>query len=351
MIVEVRKNKPQYGRYFLSVEAPGDEANIEEQDVTPVPKANTKIITIKPRKSRLNFADGADIEDDINNEALDEAQPIDAMASPVDQLYQNNPFDQAQPVDFATPIDQTQPVAEPVDTSTEPTVQEIDPLNPTQPDLGNTAQPVNFADGADIVEPVNSPVDNLGAPPVDAMTPQEAQPVDQATPVDNGEAQPVDQAAPVEGDTGVGPDLGTDGNEEDFTAGAEDTTGEDQGGTTPTDTSVPGDKKGPGLEYDSTRKYSLFQNFMSLINAIDNYIERLEGYMNDDYELNKVIKTAIDKMRELRELTYDYLMMKFEMSSYIQSLIFYQNQVVMVQLIFNMLARGQKISQKLNSNK
>lgn len=342
MIVEVKKEKPnfnKYGRYFLSVEAPGDEAEIKEQDVTPVPKANTKIITIKPRKSRVDFGDGAEEDDELDNGM--EATPVDDTgATPVPE----QPLEQgALPVDMGPDITPL-PVAEPVN-PTEPSMQEIDPLNPTQPDLGGgEATPVDFTTDVDNSEPIASPVDNLGATPVDAMTPQPAE----TTPTEATPVVATATPAPVEGDTGAGPDLGTDGNEDDFTAGAEDETGEDMGGdATAGDTgAVGGDKKGPGLEYDSTRKYSLFQNFMSLVNAIDNYIERLEGYMNDDYDMNQVLKTCIDKLREIRELTYDYLMMKFELSSYIQSLIFYQNQVVMIQLVFNILEKGQKISQK-----
>jgi len=35
--------------------------------------------------------------------------------------------------------------------------------------------------------------------------------------------------------------------------------------------------------------------------------------------------------------------MRFEISSYVQSLVFYQNQVVTIQLAFNLLEKGQKI--------
>ena len=359
MIVEITKKTPKvnkYGNYFLSVEAPGDEDGIvnEEQDVTPAPKSNTKIINIKPRKSRVNFADGADIEDEdpYNSSDVVPADSNEWTSTPMANEWNNQPVGaETTPIDNSpVPVDgSTAPVgpdmaAEPVDTSMEPTVQEIDPMNPAPIDLGGTDNP-NFADGADMGDEVaggGQPVGAEGNEPIPDET--GGQPVG----ADTGE-QPVGAEPAPEGETGEGPDVGAEGNEEDFAAGSEDTSGEETGTTDTGGETPPAEKKGPGIEYDSTRKYNLFQNFMSLLNAIDNYIERLEGFMNDDYEMNQVLKTVIDKLREIRELTYDYLMMKFELSTYIQSLLFYQNQVIMVQLTFSLLERGQKISQKQDS--
>lgn len=131
-------------------------------------------------------------------------------------------------------------------------------------------------------------------------------------------------------------------NNTDFT---DDGTGEDNGDTTQQDsdssntTDDQGDKKGPGLEYDSTRKYILFLNYQSLINAVNNYITKLENNLGDDTDSNKILKTSINKLKEIKDLCYDYITMKFETSTYIQSLLFYQNIIVMVQLVFDMLIK------------
>ena len=104
------------------------------------------------------------------------------------------------------------------------------------------------------------------------------------------------------------------------------------------------EKKKPGLEYDTTRKYNLFREYMSLYNAIDNYISKLDTNIKDDLAVNQLVKTAVSKLREVKDLTYDYMMIKFETNTYIQSLLFYQNLVVSVQLIFKLLTKTKKIN-------
>ena len=96
-------------------------------------------------------------------------------------------------------------------------------------------------------------------------------------------------------------------------------------------------KRGPGLEYDSVRKYNLYKEFMKLRTAVDGYITKLEACISDDPRSNQVIKTATEKFRELYDLITDYMMMKFELCTYIQNLLFYQRQVATVQLLFALL--------------
>ena len=144
------------------------------------------------------------------------------------------------------------------------------------------------------------------------------------------------------------------GGEEDYTDGGDETATDDTAGTdtdTTTDTTTDDtttDKKGPGLEYDSTRKYILFENFISLNNAIENYISKLENVISDDYENNKIVKTSIDKLREIQELCESYMTMKFEVSGYIQSLLFYQNLIVMIQLVFDSFSKASKLNKNIN---
>ena len=205
-----------------------------------------------------------------------------------------------------------------------------DDLNGELPpdDLTDDAPPDDLGDGT-------QPTDLAGDTPPDGS--------------ENGESSPEGDAHPDE--TGDDTEINTDetddspdtGDNTDFTAD----TGE---GDTPPDQSAgdsnTGDdgnqKKGPGLEYDSTRKYMLFINYKSLINAISNYITKLENNISDDMNSNKIIRTAVSKLREIKELCYDYITMKFEGTTYIQSLLFYQNAVIMVQSVFDMLIKMKK---------
>ena len=58
--------------------------------------------------------------------------------------------------------------------------------------------------------------------------------------------------------------------------------------------------------------------------------------------MNQIIKVAVMKLREIRDLTYDYMMIKYETNTYIQSLLFYQNLVISVQLVFKLLSNAKK---------
>lgn len=97
------------------------------------------------------------------------------------------------------------------------------------------------------------------------------------------------------------------------------------------------ESNGPGLEYDSTRKFKLFQEFMSLYNAIENYISKLNFTIKDDMYENNIYKNANNKLREIQELVFDYMNMKFQVSSYVQSLLFYQKMVTATQLVFKLI--------------
>lgn len=208
-------------------------------------------------------------------------------------------------------------------------------------------------------ENLEEPVEDRGVqePPMEDNT-ENPGTVDQEEPVedDNVEDQPEEapeqntdepvQDNPPEENEVITPDDNQEG-EPDFMA--DDGGGEDDGqGAPPEGGEQPpeeGQQQGglkPGLEYDSTRKYNLYKNYISLYNAINNYITKLDANLNDDIRQNQLLRTASNKLGEVEELCFDYMTMKFEASTYIQSLIFYQNLVVEVQMIFNLLGKMQK---------
>ena len=178
--------------------------------------------------------------------------------------------------------------------------------------------------------PVDQPADDTGGevtPPVEDTGEAPAEPAPEGDPNAGGEAPAEGEDAPAE------EPVEDDTNFNDMDGGGGDTT---TSTTTSTD-SGDNEKKGPGVEYDSTRKYVLFKEFMSLYNAINNYITKLESVINDDIETNRTISEAANRLREIRDLTYDYMTMKYEISTYTQSLLFYQTLIVSVQMVFRLL--------------
>ena len=133
-------------------------------------------------------------------------------------------------------------------------------------------------------------------------------------------------------DTGEdAPDVNSDNT--DFTNNAE---GQPAPDNTTSNTS---DNKpnAPGVELDSTRKYNLYKEYMSLYNACDNYISKLENILKNDFEENQIIRISVNNLREVKDILFDYMTIRFSLNTYVQSLLFYQKMVVAVQLVFNLL--------------
>ena len=295
-----------YGKYFLSFEAPGDED--DDEDIKP----NTKVVEVQPNnRSRLDFADGAD-ETTTTTEPAPQADTAATDDAP--------------------------------DTGA---TGEVDPTTPTVTDGGDVSGE----------EDADTATAEVNAPGEDAPDTGEGETEDYGEDTGGDDAGTEDGGDTTNdtGDTGdANADAGTtddapdtgEGDDEDFgdNTGADDTGG-DTGGTEDNN-GDDGNKKGPGLEFDSTRKYNLFQNYMSLCNAIDNYITKLENMTGDDYNANQVIKVATKKLQEIYDLCYDYMTMRFEISTYVQSLLFYQNLVVMIQMVFDLIAKSKKLLKK-----
>ena len=290
MIKEIRKPELlKYGRFFLSTEA--------EDEEVPQPKRNTKVIDVKPNnRRRIDFTDGAEEPEQIDEPS--EETP-DLPDTSTDEPDATNDFDPS--------------VQEPTSDGTDPSVQQPEGEQPAEGDnMPDTSSDTDFTN--------------------------EEQP-------NEGNAGGGEEGADVTGDTGEGPDVG--GEDTDFT----DDTGADAGteGEQPAEGDAGGEKKGPGLEFDSTRKYNLFENYMSLANAINNYISKLEKNMSDDYVQNQVYKVATEKLREIHDLCYDYMTLRFEISTYVQSLLFFQELVIMVQMVFDLIEKSKKVIKNSNT--
>ena len=401
MIVKIDTTpQPKYGKYFLSTEA-NDK---EEFGLKP----NTKLIKVKPVKSKVTFIedDYSDAEEPVednyetdeveedNEEEYIKVRPTRSKVTFLDEPEE--PVDNTEDEYTTTPPDD--------ETVEEPSEEDNDDYTATPPDDGMEEQPVE--DGNDeytatppedeteqpeetspepnsntkVIEirPTKSritfldepeePVDNDGddytaTPPEDetdeyTATPPEdgtgEQPPEEggddytATPPDNGEdGQPTedgnDEYTATPPDDGTGEQPPEEGGD-DYTATPDD----DGTGEQPADAGAT-QGSGPGLEYDSTRKYLLFENYISLSNALTNYLSKLKNAIGDDIEQNKVIRIAMNKLTEVKELCNDYMLMRFELSGYVQSLLFYQKLIVMIQLIFDMLKKNLKPKEELKS--
>ena len=96
----------------------------------------------------------------------------------------------------------------------------------------------------------------------------------------------------------------------------------------------------PGTDFENMRRYNLYKKFMSLNDSINGYTDTLDALVYDDDTLNAVTKTASQKLKQLSEIMYDYMTMKFENDSYTQALLFYHEINAGVRMCFDLLESG-----------
>lgn len=278
--------KKPYGRFFLAFEAPGDKNN--NDDANDDNANDDENVNIKARSRRSNAYTPVDVEDDTDTPDFSPDDTDDTQANAGDENQDTAPADD--------------------NGANEDTGDAPDATDNAPDDAG--------ADAGDDTETIDASPDAGGEYSDDATDDQSPDFTDGAD--DDGTG----------GDDAGGDDLGTD-----------DTGGDDTG-------DGGDDKQGPGIEYDSTRKYNLFLDFRDLGTAIDNYISKIEKSTSDDMEMNRNLETASKKMHEISDLCYDYMTIKFDASSYFQSLLFYQNLVIMIQMVFDFLKKTKKAQAK-----
>lgn len=338
MIVKTtRKPSPMsgYKKYFM-FEAPGDE-----DEETPTPKANTKVIKINPDdKRRTDYTQY--VPDPDANDGGEETNQTDDTG------------------DATTDIPEDTPVDDTTDTGTE---------EPTTTDEPDTT--------ADETTPEDTPQDDTAAPETgDGGTDTGTEPMIDET--DYGTGDDTTQDAPENTDTADTPvetDVQTDdtdyttdnetdtetdaGDNEPTTDDTDYTAGDDAGdGDTETDTTDDTNQddttqQNTGLDDpdDKTHKFILFKKCISLESALSNYIQKLSGIMSDDLECNHIYKKITNNLKELDEMLHDYMTIKFENATYIQSMLFYQRLLASVGINLDMLKHIRQKEIKMNDKK
>lgn len=307
MIVKIQEEPHnKYGRFFLATEAPDDEKEgAEVTKTTATPDDETEDFD-----SNFNDLADEDFDDDDDDDIVfDDETDFNSLGLDSDDDQGNI---ENEPVQEENP----QP-EEPVGDGTDNTEQNESP---------------DDEQSEDSLDNPNDDETDAGA------TGDESGYENQDTDFNDGETD-----ADVTGDESGYEDQDTDFNDDETPT---DDTDQEADGDTPQQP----ESKGPGVEYDSTRKYNLFKEFMSLYTALENYISKLENNVKDDLELNQINKMAVENLRELKDLTYDYMTIKFDVSTYVQSLVFYQLMVVGVQSVFNLINSTTKTNQIKNSS-
>ena len=134
-------------------------------------------------------------------------------------------------------------------------------------------------------------------------------------------------------------DMGDD--DEDPDAGSDDESSSDDSSNRSDD-----EKGKPGTDFENMRRYNLYKKFMSLADSINGYTDTLDALVYDDNDLNTITKTVSSKLKQLSEIMYDYMTMKFENDSYTQALLFYHEVNAGVRMCFDLLESKNTINPK-----
>lgn len=135
----------------------------------------------------------------------------------------------------------------------------------------------------------------------------------------------------------ITPDPSPDAGDDDTTpvpGEVDENDGVQQNNNNNGDQNNPNDKA-PGIEYDSTRKFILFGEFKNIYSSIDRYTERLNSIDVSDLDAAAIINNACTKLNSIKELIYDYMIIRYSNASYYASQVFLEKVIVTIQEIFN----------------
>lgn len=295
----------------------------------------------------------SDIADLVNNGDLDnipdDNYPGDAEPYPSDiddypsdttddgYLSDNEPYpgNTTLPEDTPYPGDDNTSVDAPYPGDDVQTRDTPYPGGTTEPQPTDTGYPDNTTPVEDNPYPGDATTPTDAPYPGDTGAPQAT---DTGYPGDVTQQQPADDNTTLITPTDTAPVDDTDYNV--------DAGGDDNPNAPPVDNPDGEEQQqGRGIGYDSMRNYSLYLEYNKLYEAIDKYIDRVNNITSDDKETNSMIKYCMNKLYEVKQLCFDYMVIKFEQSTYYQNRVFYQTLIVSIQLIFDTI---QKIMVSIN---
>ena len=189
---------------------------------------------------------------------------------------------------------------------------------------------------------------------------------------DNAQADtaPTDDAEPVNTDDAT---VDTNTDDTDYTAGDDNGKTDDARDANTDDTDYTADGDDPDTEDDDTdnqadgetdqqndgdipvddkdHKYILFKKYIDLQGVLANYIQKLSGLISDNVECNHIYKKITNNLKELDEMLHDYMTIKYESATYVQSMLFYQRILVSIGINLDMLKGIRKKDLKMSEKK
>lgn len=157
-----------------------------------------------------------------------------------------------------------------------------------------------------------------------------------------------DDAQGDDGDVDYSDNVPEDGGEDQTDGGTDEDQGGDQGNQTDNGENQEDEASDNDAE-TNIRKYNLYRDYIRLYNAIGSYIEKLETSRPDNIESNIVINSVLNKLHRAKDSLYEYMTIKYTDSSYLASLMFFQQAISAVRLCFSLIRNNKPfISQEIH---
>lgn len=189
---------------------------------------------------------------------------------------------------------------------------------------------VDYSDSVPQDDEQDAPADDVGGDAQGDTAQDETQ--DDGGDVDYSEDVPEDDA----------------GGEDQAEDGTDEGQGDDQTEQTD-DTQNQDDEAAENDTQTNIRKYNLYRDYIKLYNSISSYIEKLEISRPDNIESNIVINSVLNKLHRAKDSLYEYMTIKYTDSSYLASLMFFQQAISVVRLCFSLIRNNKPfISQEIH---
>lgn len=280
----------------------------QEADDDETPKRNQKVIKVRaPGGRRTDFTQGSDLSDDGGDEEQTPEEPATDDTDFTDDAGDNDTAE-----------------------ADEPATDDTDFTDDGGEDSGSDDGGETIDAGSDSGEDPTGEGEGLDEPATD----------DTDFTDDSGEDAGTDDGGdePVTDDTDFSDDSGDGDSSDDGEDSSTDDSTDDSGGEKPSDEQI--------------RKYSLYKKFTRLNETLEGICDSLSSVMSDNSEINQKYKTVAQKLKELNQLLSEYMILKFASASYIQSMLFYQRSLAIIDINLNILKDLKKESAKTkNMNK
>lgn len=136
-------------------------------------------------------------------------------------------------------------------------------------------------------------------------------------------------------------DMEFDDGSTDYTDGVSDEEGDENtpNETAPTEEEPTEESNDPQL---ALKRYNLFRDIVFLYNSNKAFISKLENIIRDDVEGNAIMNIVVGKLRDVGDIVYEFLTVKYMTSTYVESLSFYHTVLATIKLTFRLLQNNQQ---------